>query len=174
MMLTLGTLLSAAGSGTTSRPIGPHPGPAHTTIRYNDAQLVEKSVMAGIRIIQASEAAQTKASDPDILQFAARLIADHRSANQELMNLAAAANIPVPTDAYPDKREVMEAVNERAGPEFEKGYIRDMVKDHMKALSLYKKGVSAADNEQLSSFFKRRLPGLQGHLDRARMLAGKN
>lgn len=172
-IVTLWTLLAATSSRPTTR-INPSPGPTSSAIRYDDAQLVEKAVMAGIRIIQASEVAQTKASNPGILQFAARLIEEHRSANQELMTLAAAANIPVPTDAYPDKREVMEAVNERAGPEYEKAYIRDMVKDHMKAVSLYKKGTSTADNKQLSSFFDRHLPGLQDQLDRARMFAGKH
>lgn len=174
LIMTLWALATAGSSRTGMESEVPVAKAVPSENRYNDAQLVEKAVMTGIRIIQSSEVAQTKASNPAILQFAARLIQDHRSANQELMSLAAAGNIPVPTDAYPDKREVMETVNERAGPEFERSYIRDMVKDHIRAVNIYKKGISAAENRQLTDFFKRHLPALQAHLERARMFEGKN
>lgn len=169
LILTLWTLATAgapgipAASGTAAVSRG-RVNPA------DDAQLVEKAVMIGIRIIQSSEVAQTKAVDPAILKFAALLVQDHRAANQELMDVAGSAGIPVPTDAYPDNREVMETVNERAGPEFEKNYIRDMVKDHQKAINICKKGISSAESKPLSDFFSRHLTKLQEHLAHARKL----
>jgi putative membrane protein len=136
----------------------------------DDATLVEKSVMIGVRVIQASEVAETKVQDPSILNFARLLIQEHSSINQALMDLSGTLNIQVPTDAIPRKPGTMDTVNDRAGPDYEKNYLRTMVKDHMKAVSLYKRAGPKAQTDQLRDFYSKHLAKLEELLKQAEML----
>lgn len=133
-----------------------------------DAKLVEKAMQVGIKEIAESEAAQTKVNDPNLREFATRMIAEHRKTNQELMTIAGAEGIPVPMEVLPEKPGVMNSVNEKAGEEFERRYVKTMIQDHFKAVKLFERAAKSAKNVMLKRFFEQKIGVLRSHLEQAR------
>ncbi|HKG20643.1 MAG TPA: DUF4142 domain-containing protein, partial [Blastocatellia bacterium] len=60
-----------------------------------------------------------------------------------------------------------------SGAEFDREYMRQMVKDHSDAVELFQKEASRGKDADLKGFAAKTLPALQEHLRMARELAGK-
>lgn len=60
-----------------------------------------------------------------------------------------------------------------SGAEFDREYMRQMVKDHSDAVELFQKEASRGKDTDLKGFAAKTLPAIQEHLRMARELAGK-
>src|SRR6478736_8280587 len=55
---------------------------------FSDKMFVEKAAVGGMFEVKSSQVAQQMATDANVKNFAAHMVADHTKANQELMSLA--------------------------------------------------------------------------------------
>jgi putative membrane protein len=74
----------------------------------------------------------------------------------------------VPGDDLETKRQkAYDKLSQLSGPEFDKAYIDQMVKDHKKAVKLFKRQAKSDENPELKTFATATLPTLERHLDEA-------
>jgi putative membrane protein len=55
-----------------------------------------------------------------------------------------------------------------SGPEFDKAYAQEMVKDHEKDVNEFKRATSASQKPAVKEFAQKTLPTLQSHLQEAK------
>jgi putative membrane protein len=116
-----------------------------------------------------------------VKSYAAKMIKDHKKADDKLMALAKKKNatltVPAPTDA--EKKEMDEQMSTAArlrsleGAEFEREFMAAMVKDHTSALALVTDAQSKANDKDVVALFKSARTMIESHKTAAEKLAAK-
>ncbi len=116
-----------------------------------------------------------------VKSYAARMVKDHKKADEKLMALAKKKNatltVPAPTDA--EKKEMDEQMSTAArlrsleGAEFEREFMAAMVKDHTSALALVTDAQSKANDKDVVALFKSARTMIESHKTAAEKLAAK-
>ena len=92
-----------------------------------------KAAMAGsLTEIQAAQVALQKSNSDDVKKFAQQMIDDHTKLNDQMKPIASEIGVPVPTSPMPKDQAMIAKLQNMSGDNFDKAYIKDMVKDHTK------------------------------------------
>jgi len=99
------------------------------------------------------------------------VVADHTKDFNQLYDVAhqASLNMPNAIDAEHNKA-MIDPFQKLKGAAFDHRYIREMIAGHTKAIAVYKKEATDAQNPALKSYAEQALPTLQKHLDGAKAL----
>ena len=135
-----------------------------------DQQFVQRAARDGLAEVKLGQMAAERASNPDVQRFGQRMVTDHTKANQELMALAQSKNISVPKDIDKQHQRTAAALGKKRGASFDRDYMRDMVKDHEKAVQLFTTEANEGRDADIKAFAAKTLPTLQEHLQMARQL----
>ncbi|HYC37936.1 MAG TPA: DUF4142 domain-containing protein [Usitatibacter sp.] len=133
----------------------------------SDRNFVTKAAQHGKAEVDLGKMAQDKASNPQVKEFARRMVEDHGKANQELMTIASAKGIQVPTETDKDHQKLANKLQKLQGAEFDREYMQHMVKDHKKDVSEFQKASKNAKDAEVKAFAAKNLPTLQEHLKMA-------
>jgi putative membrane protein len=136
----------------------------------SDRQFIDKAANDGLAEVKLGQLASEKASNPEVKQYAQRLVQDHTKANNQLKQIAQAEGVRVEDDLESKHRKVHDRLSKLSGEAFDRAYMEYMVEDHQKAVKLFEKGSKEADNPQLKQFASSTLPTLQEHLREAQRL----
>lgn len=136
----------------------------------SDRKFIDKAVNDGLAEVKLGQLASEKASNPEVKQFAQRLVQDHTKANTQLKQIAQAEGVRVEDDLESKHRKVHDRLSKLSGEAFDRAYMDFMVEDHQKAVKLFEKGSKDASNPQLKQFASSTLPTLQEHLREAQRL----
>jgi putative membrane protein len=101
------------------------------------------------------------------------MIDDHGKARDMLLNVAKAMKLSVVERPSPTKREHMERLSKLAGVDFDREYVRHMVENHEKSLTMHEKWAREAGNEGLRDYARMTVPTVKDHLEHARRLAAR-
>jgi putative membrane protein len=125
--------------------------------------------------IQAGKLAETKAADPAVKKFAARMVHDHTATTHQLQQLLKSGSISAtPPTELDERRKGMINNLESANPsDFDKTYIDQQVAAHQEAVNLFNGYASKGDNDALKTFASTTLPKLQDHLSMAKDIQSK-
>ncbi len=137
-----------------------------------DRTFIEKAAIGGMTEVAASETAQKKATSPAVKDFAAKMIADHTKANEELTKLATTKGVTPPGKLDSSHQSDVDKLGKKDGADFDKAYMKQMVSDHKTTVSLFEKEAKNGKDGDLKSFAGTTLPTLQGHLKMAQDLNG--
>ena len=85
----------------------------------------------------------------------------------ELKQIGSQEGINLPTDTSHKDAETYNRLAKLSGPEFDRAYAQEMVKDHQKDIAEFKKGETEVQKPALKQFAQRELPTLQSHLELA-------
>lgn len=129
-----------------------------------DRKFMEKAAQHGMAEVQMGQLAQQKAASQQVKDFAGRMVADHTKANGELKSLASARGLQLPTQPDGDHQKKMAKMQDKSGAEFDKAYMKDMVDDHKKDVSEFRKQAKSAKDPELKAFASKTLPTLEEHL----------
>ena len=158
--------LAACQSETAMAPV-----PAVPVLSATDTTFLNEASRSGIEEVAAGQAAQTKAGSPAIRRYAARMVSDHTTANQDLMTLAQSKQItPVssPDDAH---TAMMTKMQGERGRRFDRDYMQGQVQDHQMAVTLFDNEVQNGTDPDVKAFAVKNLPTMQAHLKMAQQLA---
>ena len=134
---------------------------------YSDEVFLRNAAEGSMAEIKLGQLAEEKAAAPDVKNFAKRMVEDHTKASEELKQIAAQEGINLPTDISHKDAQTYERLAKLSGPEFDRAYAQEMVKDHQKDISEFKRGEIAAQKPTLKQFAQHELPTLQSHLELA-------
>lgn len=132
---------------------------------WNDA------AQMGLAEVALSNLALQKSQNEQVRSFAQRMVDDHTAVNSELTQLAGTKNVTLPTTPDQKHQSAMEKLNGQSGAEFDRNYMRQMVKDHEAAVKLFQRQSERGEDADAKAFAAKHLPALQSHLQMARTMS---
>jgi putative membrane protein len=138
-----------------------------------DQAFIKLAASSGQAEIQLGKPAAERADSSDVRDFAQRLEKDHTQADLELLKILNAQRINVSREMKPYQATAAELTMLR-GIEFDRAYLRHMVKDHDEAVAQFAAEANKGRNPELKAYAAEVLPILQEHLQLARDLAAKH
>jgi putative membrane protein len=176
-MLAAGALALCAGAWAQPAPNSPamqKEGAQKTTLQGDDKDFVENAAQGGWAEIEGSKLAQTKATSPEVKQFAEQMIQDHTKANEELAALAKQKGYTPPTEPSLMQRTELKALSVVSGETFDKMYAsRIGVSAHEDTVEMFEKAAKDAKDPDIKAFAAKTLPTLQHHLEMAKAMQQK-
>jgi putative membrane protein len=121
----------------------------------------------GMAEVALGKLAMEKASSGDVKKFGQRMVDDHSKANDELKQLASQKNVELPQDLTAKDKATKAMLDRLSGEQFDQAYMKDMVKDHQKDISDFRRESRSAQDLDVKKFAAQTLPTLQDHLKQA-------
>ncbi|HKC97490.1 MAG TPA: DUF4142 domain-containing protein [Methylomirabilota bacterium] len=158
------TVFAALGLLTFASSLAAQPSaPTGTKLQRSDRNFIVKAAKDGEEEVELGRLAQAKAASDAVKQFGQRMVEDHGSANKELMDLAANKAVAI-DDKAPKKDPVLDQLNKLQGQEFDREYVKAMVKDHKQDVAEFRRMHSGAVDPNLKAWIDKTLPTLEDHL----------
>jgi putative membrane protein len=142
------------------------------TDKADPASFAQKAAQAGMAEVELGKLAQAQSRNADVKAFAARMVADHGKANEELKTIAKAKGMQLPTKLDQMHQSMVDKFKGKTGPEFDIAYSQQMVDDHAKAVDLFSQATRSNDRE-IAAFARKTLPTVQDHKKEADAMAAQ-
>ena len=133
-----------------------------------DREFIETAAVGGAAEVQLGTLATQRASRPAVKDFGAKMVRDHGAANAELATLARSKGIQVPTALDAEHQAVRDRLMALQGPDFDRAYMQEMVKDHTQDVAEFERASQTARDMDVRTWAARTLPTLREHLALAR------
>jgi putative membrane protein len=172
------TSLSFAAVAQTNRPTpSATPAPVAPARRDQlsalDRQFVIDAAHGGMAEVQLGQLALQRSKNPEVRQFAQRMIQEHTRANNELMRLATQKGVTPPTTMGPKYEAAMMRLTQLSGDSFDQAYMNEAgVNSHLESAAVYQRQTGLGQDPDLKAFAARILPTVQGHLTMAQAMTG--
>ncbi|MDB5309254.1 MAG: putative outer membrane protein-like protein [Gemmataceae bacterium] len=157
--LLLGTITLSADSKKSGKDVP-----------FSDDVFVVKAASGGKYEVALGQIAKENASSEDVKKFGERMVTDHTKANKDLEEVAKKAGLGLPTTLLSHHQQHLEKFSKIKGAEFDKAYVKHMVKDHEEDVALFERASKEAKNSDLKDFAVKTLPTLKDHLKMAKSL----
>ena len=139
----------------------------------SDTQFMREAAIGGMAEVDLGKIGVQRAESPDVKQFAQRMVDDHSKANDELKQVAQKRGVALPGDVDAKEKATIDRLSKLSGPAFDKAYMRDMVNDHVKDVSLFEHQSTSRKDADLKAWIDQTLPTLKEHKDMAKDVAAK-
>ncbi len=133
------------------------------------ADFVREVASSEMFAIQSSQLAAFK-TQGDVLAFANQMQTDYAKTMNELKSLAQQAGVTVPLEMSGSQQNMFDELNSLSAKKFAKQYLKDQVRVHKGAISLFKRYGKRGENAQIKDWANQTLPTLQHHLGMAQQL----
>jgi putative membrane protein len=145
-----------------------------TNASASDKKFVHSALEGGNAEVKLGQLAAQKGSSEDVKQFGQKMVDDHTKMGEQLKQIAQQEGINVP-DGIPAKDKALETkLNSLSGEEFDKAYIKAMVKDHRKDLSEFKKEPSSGNDTSIKDAANQGSQIISQHLQMVEQMAQKH
>ncbi len=139
-------------------------------VSHEAQDFVDQATMGNMFEIQSSRLARQRSQDPEVRDFAERMISDHTELGGRLQGIVRDIGATMPEQLNQEHRQRIEQLERASGDEFERLYMREQVEAHETATRLYEQYARRGQNEPLTSLAEETLPILEGHLRSARQI----
>jgi putative membrane protein len=135
----------------------------------NGERLFMRTVAHGnMAEIRLGRLALNRAGSSEVRSFAQKMIDDHGRAQSELKSLAARYRIVLPANVNAKQRATYDRLARLRGASFDRAYMREMVADHRKTVTLFMDRANTGRNSEVREWAAEKLPALRHHLAMAR------
>lgn len=136
------------------------------------SEFVDKAGAGGLAEVEMGEVGVQKATSGQVKAFAKRVVTDHTKANEQLVIVTKGKGLEIPSSRSAMHKSIMDKFREaKAGKEFDRDYMEQMVQDHQIDIELFE---TAADDikldAELRAYAKNNLPTLRDHLKEAQTI----
>lgn len=135
-----------------------------TAVSEEDAKFAVAAADGGMMEVELGKLAQTKAVGQQVKDFGAMMVDDHAKANEALMALAQKKNITLPAVIGKDNQQMIDDMAKKTGKDFDKAYVKAMVKDHKKDIELFEDALNKVQDVDIKQFITATLPTLKKHM----------
>jgi len=169
----------------TSTSVNQSTANTNSTINANAAQtspvtdaastrnFVDTAAADGMAEVELGHLAMQKANNPDVKQFAEKMVADHSKANAELKQLASSKNIVLPAGLNAYQKADKDRLSKLSGVEFDREYMSLMSSAHDKAVNLFQLESHHGTDTDIETWATKILPTLREHQTLAKNIAAK-
>ena len=138
-----------------------------------DQTFVKKAAQGGMAEVELGKLATQKASSEEVKKFGQRMVDDHTKANDQLKQIAGTKGVTLPTELDSKDQALKDRLSKLDGEKFDQAYMKNMVRDHTKDVSEFRKESTSGKDSDLKSFASQTLPTLEDHLKEAKNIAPK-
>lgn len=139
-------------------------------VSRQDQQFAKDAAAGNMLEVRLGEIAGDQAEDQQVKDLAKRMVDDHQSASDTLMQTARSLNIDIPQSLPDEEQQTLNRFEQMQGQEFDREYIRFMVEDHDKEVDAYRTQAEQGQNQDLKQYAEDTLPTLEEHLKQARQI----
>jgi len=143
------------------------------TAAMTDQQFIVMAAQTDMMEANLGQKAANQAASDDVKNYAQMLVTDHTADYQQLAAMAAKDNFTIPTALDDEHNKLIAPLDKLNGKAFDQNYIHAMIAGHTKAIAVYTRESTTAQNGDVKSYAAATLPALQKHLDGARDLMKK-
>jgi putative membrane protein len=136
-----------------------------------DQQFVDFAAQTDMVEANLGQLAESTASAQPVKDYGQMLATDHTKDFHQLYDVAQQASLKMPDAIDAEHNKAMiDPFQKLKGAAFDRHYVQAMIAGHTKAIAVYKKESTDAQNPALKSYAEQTLPTLQKHLDGAKAL----
>jgi putative membrane protein len=144
--------------------------PAKSGLAAADRKFMMDAARGGMAEVELGKLAAERATSDAVKQLGQRMADDHGKANDELKNLAQQKGVTLPTDLDAKHKQLRDRLAKLSGADFDRAYVNEMVRDHRKDVSEFKKEATRAKDSDLKAWADKTLPTLEDHLKQVQQL----
>lgn len=139
--------------------------------RARDSTFVD-SALAGDRVEEKlGRLALEKASDPQVRQFAQRMIDDHTKLSDSMAPVAQQLGVHPSTELPKKDRKTVDKLSALSGSAFDHAYMKEMVKDHKRDLRNFQQAAASSQNPAVKAAAEKGAKVISSHLEQAEQIA---
>lgn len=173
MCLMFAGLLSMAAAQNNNSMGSSNQMNSSSNLSAADKKFVKEAAQGGMAEVELGQLAVQKASSDDVKKFGQRMVDDHSKANDKLKEVASKEGITLPQGPDAKDQAIKDRLSKLSGEQFDKAYMRDMVKDHKKDVAAFQNESNAGKDTDVKTFASETLPTLQDHLKEAETIEPK-
>lgn len=143
----------------------------NTQLAPVDQTFVRKASQGNQAEVELGKMAAEKTTNPQVKQFAERMIRDHSKAEEQLQQVAQAQGVELPIEPDAQAKMTKKELADLSGDQFDKAYMSDMLKDHKQDIAEFRREEHSGSNPQVKEFAQKTLPILESHLREAEKVA---
>jgi putative membrane protein len=151
-------------AGTNANANAKTSGSKNGSVSSSDRKFMQKAASDGMAEVQLGQLAKDKGMSDEVKSFANRMVTDHGKANDQLKSIASSKGVELPADTDKDHKKKMDKLSKLSGPDFDRAYMKDMVSDHKKDVSAFRKEAKSGKDGDVKGFASQTLPTLEEHL----------
>jgi putative membrane protein len=150
----------------TTTPLSP------ANLNAVDRQFMISAAQGGMAEVMLGQLAVQRAVYPETKEYARRMIEDHTRANNELMRIAKAKGVTLPTTVNAQQQALMTRLRQIPGTRFDQVYMNEGgVNAHAQQRALFQREIQQGQDVDVKAFASRILPAVTGHLAMANNMA---
>lgn len=135
-------------------------------------KFVQKTLVDGNAEVEMARLGEQQAQNAEVKALAAAIMKDHSEANKKLQQIAASKNVTASKDEPKNKhRQQLEKLKSQSGAEFDKEFVRVVLKHHKQSIAEFEKAQTRLDDLELKGFVSEVLPKLRQHQQMAQSAA---
>jgi putative membrane protein len=137
-----------------------------------DTIFAAKAAVGGMAEVALGKMAEAKGTDGQVKDFGKMMVTDHGKANAELMSIAKAKNLSLPSGLDAEHQAKSDSLSKLSGKDFDEAYVNAMVEGHQKTLALMQSEASNGKDADLKAFAAKTAPVVQMHLTAINKIKG--
>ena len=141
-----------------------------------DEKFIRNAATGGEMEVALGKLAAGKATNEEVKNFGQKMVDDHSKANDELKDLAKTKGVDLKKaedKAIKDESKEEGSLSKKEGADFDKAYMKMMVKDHEDDVKEFEKASKDCEDSDVKAWAAKTLPTLQSHLSMAKEIQGK-
>ena len=135
-----------------------------------DAKFIKEVAGGNLAEVKLGELAQQRAASDSVREFGKRMATDHQKALDELSQLASQKGVAMPTALDRGHQRRYDKLAKLSGPDFDRAYMKEMVRDHAKDVKAFQKEANAGKDPDAKAWAAKTLPTLQEHQQQAKQV----
>ena len=163
---------SPSTNNMNTTPNGMNAVPAGET-SPQDRVFLKDALEGGIAEVQLGQLALQKSSNPDVKQFAQKMVDDHTKMGDQIKPIAQQIGVKIPDGPSKKDKQTIAKLQELNGDDFDKAYMKDMVKDHKTDLTDFKTEAATGSNPAVQNVANRGSQIIGQHLQMAEQISQK-
>ncbi len=144
--------------------------PDTMTAKVDDKKFVKEAALGGMTEVELGKLASQKGASDGVKQFGQKMVDDHTKANDQLKEVASKDKLEIPDSLDRKDQSRIDKMSKLSGPQFDKAYINDQLKDHEHDVSEFQKEAQNGTDPNVKQFAASTLPTLQEHLNMVKEL----
>jgi len=137
-----------------------------------DARFMVQAAQSDLTEIRTSQLALQRSTDPEVREYAQRMIEEHTRSSSQLKELAQKKNVTLPNELNPKQQALYDKLSKLQGAEFDRAYMQGQVTAHNDTAKVYRDYLSQGKDPQVRDFARTVLPIVENHERVARTESG--
>ena len=136
-----------------------------------DKAFVSKALQGGLTEVQLGQLTLQKSENPQVKEFAQKMIDDHTRLGEQMKPVAKQLNVSIPDQPSKKDRKLISQMQSLSGTAYDQAYVKDMVKDHKQDLSDFQAEASNGSDPTVKDAATQGSKVIAQHLQMAQQLA---